>query len=92
MVALPGCAGLGVSAPAATQTIEIDGLSYRVEQLTASTWTATPLQAQMEGPQKTAGLVRAIEKVSACKVTNSSPGQQGKALNAQVDCGSRLKN
>lgn len=91
LLVLAGCTGLRTSEPAA-RTIEIDGLSYKVGQLTASTWTAAPKSAPAAGLQKTATLVRAIEKASACKVTDSSYGQQGKVFTAQVDCGSKLKD
>jgi len=74
------------------QTVQLDGDAYRVEQITASTWSAQAPRHLPDGPQKTARLVRAIEKASNCKVTDSSYGAQGAALNAQVDCGGRLRN
>jgi len=76
----------------AGQTIELDGQRYRIEQLTAGTWSAAPPAGQAAGPQQNAALVRAIEKASSCKVTDSSAGQRGAVLTAQVDCGSRLTN
>lgn len=76
----------------AAQNVELDGLNYKVEQITASTWTATPPPARPGSAQQSVALARAIEKASGCKVTDSSLGQQGTVLNAQVDCGSRLKN
>ncbi|MDP2033113.1 MAG: hypothetical protein Q8K29_06835 [Polaromonas sp.] len=89
---LTACSGLVNPQPAASQQVQLDGLAYRVEQLTASTWTATA-PAGLSGHQpKPASLVQAIEKASGCKVTDSSFGQQGAVLSAQVDCGSRLKN
>lgn len=72
--------------------MQLDGQTYRVEQITASTWSARAPRHLPDGPQKTASLVQAIEKASNCKVTDSSYGAQGAVLNAQVDCGSRLKN
>lgn len=74
------------------QVIEVDGLSYRVEQITASTWSATAAGAPQQGTRKAADLVKAIEKASKCKVTDSSYGARGTTLNAQVDCGSKLKD
>lgn len=74
------------------QTVLLDGDAYRVEQITAGTWSAQAPRHLPDGPQKTASLVRAIEKASNCKVTDSSYGAQGAAFNAQVDCASRLKN
>lgn len=74
------------------QTVQLDGMVYRVEQITASTWTASSPVHPPDSRQKTASLVRAIEKASNCKVTDSSDGLQGAVLHAQVDCGSKLKN
>lgn len=74
------------------QTVLLDGDAYRVEQITAGTWSAQAPRHLPDGPQKTASLVRAIEKASNCKVTDSSYGARGAAFNAQVDCASRLKN
>ena len=66
--------------------------NYSVEELTASTWTALAPRSVPDGPQRTAGLVKAIEKASGCKVTDSSYGARSGALTAQVDCGGKLKN
>lgn len=74
------------------QKVELNGLNYQVEQITASTWTASPPAGLPNSAQQNVALVKAIEKASGCKVTDSSQAQQGTALNAQVDCGSRLKN
>jgi ABC-type glycerol-3-phosphate transport system substrate-binding protein len=90
VLGLAACGGL-VNPPAgASQQVDIGGLAYRVEQITASTWTATPPAGRPAA--RSASLVQAIEKASGCTVTDSSFGQQGAVLNAQVDCGSRLKN
>jgi ABC-type glycerol-3-phosphate transport system substrate-binding protein len=89
---LTACSGLPGSQTGASHKVELDGLNYRVEQITASTWTATPPPGLAEAKLKAASLVQAIEKASGCRVTDSSVGQQGAVLNAQVDCGSRLKN
>lgn len=90
---LTACSGLTVSPNAESQLVELDGQAYRVEQITASTWTATlPAAARADRRLPNASLVQAIEKASGCKVTDSNIGQQGAVLNAQVDCGSRLKN
>lgn len=88
--ALALLAACAMPGPAA-QTVQFDGTAYRVEQLTASTW-AVVSPATLADTGKTATLVKVIEKASNCKVTDSSYSPQGKALNAQVDCGSRLKN
>lgn len=89
---LAACSGRVNPQPAAVQQVHLDGLDYRVEQLTASTWTATT-PAGLSGHQpRPASLVQAVEKASGCKVTDNSFSQQGAVLSAQVDCGSRLKN
>ena len=89
---LSACGGMQPSPPAAVQTVELDGKNYRVEQLTASTWTATAPAAMAAGATDPAVLVKAIEKASHCRVTDSNPGEQPRVLYAQVECGSRLKN
>lgn len=89
---LPACSPLRGSTEAGGQTIELDGASYRVEELTASTWIASGPVSAPDGPQKTARLRQAIEKVSGCKVTDSSHAGRSAPLTAQVDCGEKLKN
>ena len=89
---LSGCKLPAQQAESPPQTVQLDGVAYRVEQITTSTWSARAPRGLPEGAEKTASLVRAIEKASNCKVTDSSFGAQGTVLNAQVDCGSRLKN
>lgn len=74
------------------QQLELDGQRYQVEQITASTWTATPATSQPGAVSQSIAMARAIEKASGCRVTDSSLAQQGTVLNAQVDCGSKLKN
>lgn len=89
---LSACGGMREVQGSAAQKVELNGLNYQVEQITASTWTASPPAGRPSSAQQSVALVRAIEKASGCKVTDSSPGLHGTALNAQVDCGSRLKN
>lgn len=89
---LSACVAPGAQLESPPQTVQLDGDAYRVEQITASTWSAQAPRHLPDGPQKTASLVRAVEKASNCKVTDISYGAGGAALNAQVDCGSRLKN
>ncbi|WP_096697026.1 hypothetical protein [Polaromonas sp. AER18D-145] len=89
---LSACVAPASQLESSPQTVLLDGDAYRVEQITASTWSAQAPRHLPDGPQKTASLVRAIEKASKCKVTDSSYGAQGAAFNAQVDCASRLKN
>ena len=77
------------------QAISVEGRSYLISPLTASTWTATmkgadrPIDSSASGK---AALLQAIEKTSGCKVTDSDFSRQGLQLDAQIDCGARLKN
>lgn len=89
---MSGCVAPASQLESPPQTVQIEGDAYRVEQITASTWSALAPRHLPDGPQKTARLVQAIEKASSCKVTDSSYGAEGAALNAQVDCGSKIKN
>ena len=77
------------------QTVSVEGTSYRLSQLTASTWTASTTGADRPVADSASGkaaLLEAIEKTSGCKVTDSDFSRQGLQLDAQVDCGARLKN
>ncbi len=68
---------------------------YRVAPLTASTWTATAIdntRPLSTDPNSRAAQLNAIEKQSGCKVTDSDYSGQGRQLDAQVDCGSRLRH
>lgn len=78
-----------------THQVSVDGQPCQLSQLTAGTWTATA--SGMARPLVTslshkAALLQAIEKTSGCKVTDSNYSRQGRQLDAQVDCGSKLKN
>lgn len=90
---LGACAGM--SSPAGHK-VSVEGEPYVLSQLTAGTWTAistnlaTPPPASK--PSTRAALVQAIEQASGCKVTGSDYSREGRQLDAQVDCGSRLKN
>jgi hypothetical protein len=85
---LAGCIASPMAVQSPPQTVVSEGVSYKVEQVTASTWSVT----LPPGTQTKAHLVKAIEIASKCKVTDSSYGQHGTALNAQVDCGEKPKN
>jgi len=89
---LGGCGLPAQQSETPPRILELDGVAYRVEQITASTWTARAPMRTTGGSQSTANLVRAIEKASNCKVTDSSLTAKSDALSAQVDCGSKLKN
>lgn len=89
---LGACAWM--ASPAEYQ-VSVEGEPYVLSQLTAGTWTAlstgltTPSASK---PSARAALLQAIERASGCKVTESDYSREGRQLDAQVDCGSRLKN
>ena len=102
-IALISLAGLVLSACATNsrpgdetaRTVMVNGQTHFVRQLTASTWTATPTdpaRAVATRPIDAAALLLAIEKTSGCKVTDSHYSRNSTQLDAQVDCGDRLKN
>jgi hypothetical protein len=95
-VCLGGCAmtGPGQELPVRNAVV-VDGQRYDIGRLTESTWTAmsqpgaaTPTQ----GAAHRIAVTQAIERASGCKVTDSDYALDGRQLNAQVDCASRLKN
>lgn len=91
---MTACSGPTLEKSSATN-VQLAGDSYTISQLTAGTWTASAAgNAKVingTSPGK-AALLSAIEKASGCKVTDSDFSRQGMQLDAQVDCGSRLKN
>lgn len=92
-VALSACSSLREKSTAST--VNIAGDAYVISQLTASTWTATaadPARVISGNVPGKSRLLSAIEQASHCKVTDSDYSRQGKQLDAQVDCGGRLKN
>ena len=93
---VPLCAGLGACAmipspgEAVAHKVSVNGETYLVSQLTASTWIATSAGVAQPWPTTaagTAGLGQAIEKTSGCKVTDSDYSREGRQFDAQVDCG-----
>ena len=91
---LAGCAAHRAS-DAPSHRVSVEGRTYLISQLTASTWTAiTPGAAgPVAGtPSGHAALLQAIEQHSGCKVTDSDYSRGGTQLDAQIDCASRLKN
>jgi hypothetical protein len=77
------------------QSVSVEGRSYLLTPLTASTWTATTTAADRPIANSASGkaaLLEAIEKTSGCKVTDSDFSRQGRQLDAQVDCATSLKN
>ncbi len=91
-VLLAACASSPMAVQSPPQTVVFDGITYKVEQVTASTWSVALPSALADGPGKTASLVKAVEKASGCKVTDSTYGRQGAILNAQVDCSAKSKS
>ena len=93
-IALSACSSPSLEKSSST-TVKLAGDSYVITQLTAGTWTATaagpPKAINGTQPGKSQ-LLAAIEQASGCKVTDSDYSRQGMQLDAQVDCGSRLKN
>lgn len=88
---LGGCGLPAQQSETPPRILELGGVAYRVEQITASTWTARTPAKTSGASQTTANLVRAIEKASNCKVTDTSHTGKSDALSAQVDCGGKLK-
>jgi hypothetical protein len=71
------------------------GDNYLIRQLTAGTWTATSIGMARHlptGADSKASMLSAIEQTSGCKVTDSNYSRHGFQLDAQVDCGDRIKN
>lgn len=91
---MAGCAGIG-KADLTAQRIDVEGQTYVISQLTASTWTAIAPASRNTAtatPSNRALLLQAIERQSGCKVTDADYSRNGAQLDAQVDCASRLKN
>ena len=84
--------------------VVVDGQSYDIGQLTESTWTAiskagsgttattATTNATNASSAHRSAVVQAIERASGCRVTDSDYSLQGRQLDAQVDCATRLKN
>ena len=95
-VTVPLCAGLSACAmlppPGGPQAykVSVNGETYVLSQLTASTWVATSAgipKALLNTAAGQAGLRQAIEKTSGCTVTDSDYSREGRQFDAQVDCG-----
>jgi hypothetical protein len=75
--------------------VVVDGQLYDIGRLTESTWTAIGppgASVPMNGAAHRLAVLQAIERASGCKVTDSDYQLEGRQLDAQVDCASRLKN
>ncbi len=89
-----------VSAPepgfADRRSVVVDGRTYEVGQLTESTWiaigqaTSTPTAALSS--EHRIAVIREIERLSKCRVTESDYLVAARQLDAQVDCARRLQN
>ena len=94
-VGLSACALTSPLTEPDAHRVSINSESYQINQLTASTWTAsaTGLTRPLTGDSsRRKALLQAIEKISGCQVTDSDYSRQGMQLDAQIDCGSRLQN
>ena len=92
-ISVAACAVTAADPP--SHRVSVEGRTYLISQLTAGTWTATASNAASEVDGSASGrtaLLQAIEQRSGCKVTDSDYSRNGKQLDAQVDCASRLKN
>lgn len=71
------------------KTVDVEGRSYVISALTAGTWTVLgsgSKQTLPRTPASRAALIKAVETLSGCKVTDSDYTQDGLQLDAQVDC------
>ena len=94
-ICLSACALITAPGEPVARKVNVEGEPYLLSQLTASTWAATtPASAgpRVNSASSRAALLLAIEHSSGCKVTDSNYSRDGLQLDAQVDCGSRLKN
>jgi hypothetical protein len=100
LLALPALlAACAMTSPAgnvpARGAVVVDGQLYDIGRLTESTWTAIPppgAGAPTNGAAHRLAVLQAIERASGCKVTDSDYQLEGRQLDAQVDCASKLKN
>jgi hypothetical protein len=100
LLALPALlAACAMSGPAgdlpAKSAVVVDGQLYDIGRLTESTWTAIPppgASSPTNGAAHRLAVLQAIERASGCKVTDSDYQLEGRQLDAQVDCASKLKN
>ena len=94
-ICLSACALITAPGEPVARKVNVEGEPYLLSQLTASTWTATtPASAgpRVNNSANRVALLQAIEHTSGCKVTDSNYSRDGMQLDAQVDCGSRLRN
>lgn len=77
------------------RTVLVDGQRYDIGRLTESTWTAIS-QPGASAPSSSSAhrlaVLQAIERASGCRVSDSGYSLEGRQLDAQLDCASRLKN
>lgn len=78
------------------RVVIVDGQLYDIGQLTESTWTAISQSgassASNSGASHRLIVLQAIERASGCRVSDSDYSLEGRQLDAQLDCASRLKN
>jgi hypothetical protein len=77
------------------RVVVVDGQGYDIGRLTESTWTAIArpgASAPNSGAAHRLAVLQAIERASGCRVSDSDYSLEGRQLDAQLDCASRLKN
>ena len=77
------------------RVVLVDGQRYDIGRLTESTWTAISQPGASlphSGAAHRLAVLQAIERASGCRVSDSDYSLEGRQLNAQLDCVSRLKN
>ena len=77
------------------RVVLVDGQRYEIGRLTESTWTAISqpgARVPHSGAAHRLAVLQAIERASGCRVSDSDYSLEGRQLNAQLDCISRLKN
>ena len=77
------------------RVVLVDGQRYDIGPLTDSTWTAISqpgASVPNSGAAHRLAVLQAIERASGCKVSDSDYSLEGRQLDAQLDCVSRLKN
>jgi len=77
------------------RVVLVEGQLYDIGRLTDSTWTAISrpgASAPRSGAAHRLAVLQAIEHASGCRVSDSDYSIEGRQLDAQLDCASRLKN
>ena len=92
---LGACAFSGPDDLPDRRVLVVDGQRYDIGRLTESTWTAISqpgASVPNSGAAHRLAVLQAIERASGCRVSDSDYSIEGRQLDAQLDCASRLKN